>query len=178
MTAPDDHPASDAAEHAGLADLYARWSPLVYGFALRCVGDVTRAEEVTGRVFARAWASRGTADPLRRRSGWWVGLVRDDIAGTRTWSGGPEAPASRTDLDNSPLRESKTHMLAERLVVADGLSHLDTSSRRVLQMALDRDLTLGDVAERTGLRVEEVRSRAARSLLELRERLEAQADAH
>ncbi|MGI3779904.1 MAG: sigma factor-like helix-turn-helix DNA-binding protein [Janthinobacterium lividum] len=168
-TRPDDETA--------LADLYARWSVLVYSLALHSLGDVAQAEEVTRRVFTRA-ASRATTEPARTRSGWLVDLACQAVAEVRAEPGRPGAPSARKTMENSALRESKTDMLAERMVVADGMSHLDTSSRRVLQMALDRDLTLGEIAGRTGLRVEEVRSSATSSLMELRAQLEAQADAH
>jgi hypothetical protein len=51
-------------------------------------------------------------------------------------------------------------------------------SARVLDMALPQELWLDGFVERAGLRVEEVRCRAATGLLELRHRLEVRADAH
>lgn len=166
-----------AGETGALADLYARWSPLVYSLALRCLDDVTQAEEVTRLVFTRAWVSRERFDPSRAgMSHWLVDLACRSISDTRTGLAG--APPAGTKFEESGEHESKTTALAERFMVADGMSHLDTSSRRVLQMALDHDLTLGEIAGRTGLRVEEVRSRVAHGLMELRQQLEAQADAH
>jgi DNA-directed RNA polymerase specialized sigma24 family protein len=77
-----------------------------------------------------------------------------------------------------PETESKTDVVTEEWVVADEKSHLDTLSARVLRMALPHDLSLTELAERTGLRVEEDRSRVATGLMELRHRLEVRADAH
>ncbi|WP_344741800.1 sigma-70 family RNA polymerase sigma factor [Microlunatus spumicola] len=159
--------------------MYDRWSPLVYSLALRSVGDVARAERVTQRVFTRAWAARATYDPaLARFSDWLVDLTRDCIGGAGAVAGRADVVASPFDADDFGQGESKTGGLAERLVVADGMSHLDTLSQRVLRMALDHDLTLAEIAERTGLRVEEVRSQVAAGLMELRQRLEVQVDAH
>jgi RNA polymerase sigma factor (sigma-70 family) len=167
-----------AGDAGALAQVYARWSPLVYSLALRCLGDVTQAEEVTQRVFTRAWVSRESFDPAQAgMSHWLVDLARRSIAETRAGTGDRSPPPGGT-FEESADHESKTGALAERFMVADGLSHLDTSSRRVLRMALDHDLTLGEIAGRTGLRVEEVRSRVTHGLMELRQQLEAQADAH
>jgi RNA polymerase sigma factor (sigma-70 family) len=156
-----------AGDESALADAYARWSPLVYSLALRSLDDVAMAEEVTRRVFTQAWVRRETFDPARTRlSVWLVGLARVSIADVRA-----------TSTEESTQAESKTGALGEVLVVADEMSHLDTRSGRVLKLALDH-LTHAEIAERTGLRVEEVRSAIATSLMNLRQRLEVRADAH
>jgi RNA polymerase sigma factor (sigma-70 family) len=166
--------ASRAGDDLSLAELYSRWSPLVYSLALRSLDDVGDAERVTQQVFTQAWAAREAFDPVRTRfADWLVDLTCRRVAGARAAG----TPAEQTNLEESADRESKTGVLAERLMVADGMSHLDTSSRRVLEMALDHDLTLGEIAGRTGLRVEDVRSQVANGLIELRQQREEQADA-
>ena len=166
-TPRDDEAVVDAfraGDEVALAALYARWSPLVYSLALRSLGDVTKAEDVTQRVFTQAWVSREAFDPGRDRfSDWLVELAREGIA----------------TMDESAHPESKTGALAERLVFADTMAHLGALSQRLLQMALDQHLTFAQIAERTGLGVAEVRSAVASSLRELRQGLkEEQADAH
>lgn len=166
-------------DDAALADLYARWSPLVYSLALRSTDDVARAEEVTQRVFARAWQDREDADPDRTRfAARLVALARAELGGSAAVRQAPETPSATTPVEDSRQGESKTGVLAERLLVADGMSQLDTLSRRVLQMALDHDLTLAEIAEQTGLRADEVRSTITSCLTDLRHRLEGRADAH
>ena len=166
-----------AGDEMALADLYARWSPLVYSLSLRSLGDVTKAEEVTQRVFTRAWLTRETFDPTRARlAGWLVALTRDSLADPGPLPG-TGVPAGRKPVEESVERESKTGVLAEQLVVADAVSHLDTLSRGVLRMALEHHLTLAEIAGRTGLRVDQVRSRVASSLTTLRERVEVDTDA-
>ena len=185
MTAPQDDgsrvvEAFRAGDDAALADLYARWSPLVYSLALRSTGDVARAEQVTQRVFTRAWRSAGgrrpRPDALRRPAG------RPRPGRDRAAPGHVATPretlSAPTPVEDSPQSESKTGVLAERLLVADGMSQLDTLSQRVLQMALDHDLTLAEIAEQTGLRADEVRSTITSCLTDLRHRLEGRADAH
>lgn len=164
-------------DEGALDGLYARWSPVVYSLALRCLDDVGAAERVTQQVFTQAWEARATFDPARSAfSDWLVALACRRIADARA-EPGPRS-TSATNTKESAEDESKTGVLAERFLVADGMSRLDTSSRRVLLMALDHDLTLGEIAGRTGLRVEEVRSRVVTALTELRQQREAQADAH
>lgn len=168
-----------AGDDAALADLYARWSPLVYSLALRSTGDVARAEHVTQRVFTRAWEVREDADPDPTRFATrLVALALAELRGSEAPRKGPRTPSAPTPVEDSAPSESKTGVLAERLLVADGMSQLDTLSQRVLQMALDHDLTLAEIGERTGLRADEVRSTITSCLTDLRHRLEGRADAH
>jgi DNA-directed RNA polymerase specialized sigma24 family protein len=168
-----------SSDEAALADLYVRWAPLVYSLALQSLGGGAVAEEVTRGVFHRAWLARdapGSAQtPLDRL----VDLACEGIAQARGTSEPSTGPFLTTNSGNSPRDESKTSVLAERLVVADGVSHLSALSQQMLRMSLDQHLTLPEIAGRTGVPVEEVRSEVARSLIELRLRLkEEQADAH
>jgi len=168
-----------AGDEAALGDAYARWSPLVHSLALRSLDDVAQAEEVTRRVFTQAWVCRETFDPARTRMPvWLVGLARVSIADVRDTAGRRGERTAGTKIDGSAQPESKTGALAEVLVVADEMSRLDTRSGRVLKLALDPCLTHAEIAERAGLRVEEVRSAIATSLMNLRQRLEVRADAH
>ena len=183
MTAPQDDSrvveAFRAGDDAALADLYARWSPLVYSLALRSTGDVARAEQVTQRVFTRAWEVRGDVDPDPTRFATrLVALARTELRGSGSVRSAPQPLSAPTPVEDSAPSESKTGVLAERLLVADGMSQLDTLSQRVLQMALDHDLTLAEIAEQTGLPADEVRSTITSCLADLRHRLEGRADAH
>lgn len=167
----------DGAE--ALSQVYDRWSPLVYSLALRSLGDVARAEEVTKRVFTDVWTARGTFDPARSSfSAWLIDLTcaRIDDA-DRAARPASVASRGRESAEDSGERESRPVALAERLVLADGLSHLDAVPQRVLRMVLD-DLSPAEVAERTGLSVADVKSQIASSLIQLRQRWEVPTDAH
>ncbi len=167
-----------AGEPEALDTLYARWSPLVYSLALRCLDDVGTAEEVTRAVFAEVWESRHTVDPTRSEfSGWLVGLTRSSLAAAEAAPATGGADRSSDAVEQSPEVESKTDVLAERVVLAAEMSRLDAVPQRVLRMVLDDGLSHVEVAQRTGLPVEEVRRHIASSLIELRQRREVGADA-
>ena len=155
-------------DQGAVADLYARWSPFVYSLALRCLTDVGDAEEVTRRVFAEASVSRGMLDETSSRLGTRLsGLARRAIAEVR----------AERHPGQSVEDESKTAVLAERLLVAAEMARLDAVSQQLLGMALAERLSHAEIAERTGLPVEEVRRQIVSSLIELRRRTGVTPDA-
>lgn len=166
-----------AGDEAALAEIYDRWSPLVYSIALRALGTVPEAETVTEQVFTGAWTSRPTFDPARLRvSTWLIGLTRQEIAANsaraeRTHPPTQPSPVTETDGRTGPVD------VATRLVLADAVSHLDAVPRQVLRLALFDDLTHLQIAERLGLSSGTVRSHLRRSLERLRNRLEVQTGA-
>lgn len=179
----DDLAAVDEAFVAGdelaLAEIYARWSSLVYSVALRSLGNVTDAEEVTQRVFTGAWTSRHTFDPTRAKlPAWLIGITRDKIVDAHTARS--KQAQLRTQMITVTQRNDKIEPadLAERLMLADEMSRLAAVPQQVLRMALYDDLTHAQIAERVGLPAGTVKSHIRRSLLTLRERLEVLADAY
>jgi DNA-directed RNA polymerase specialized sigma24 family protein len=171
-----------AGDARALAEVYARWSPLVYTLALRSSGTVADAEEVTRRVFTMAWASRDTFDPDDGSlPAWLIGITRDQVAALDAV---PEQPARATAQGARPGRVPEADGLApqpglvDQLKVLDELSHLDPVPRQVLRLALYDRLTHSEIAERLGLPAGTVKSQLRRGLSELRQQLEVRADAH
>lgn len=179
----DDEPTVIEAFHAGnelaLAEIYARWSPLVYSIALGSLGNVADAEEATQEVFTEAWTSRQTFDSTRAGlSAWLIEITRNKIAEAQTARNKPAQP--RTQLTTMTQMDDKVAPadLAERLVLVDEVSCLDAVPQQVLRMALYDDLPHAQIAERLGLPPATVRGHLRRGLLKLRKRLEVQTDAH
>lgn len=167
-----------AGDQQALAELYARWSPLVYSVALGSLKDVSDAEAVTQRVFTGAWTSRQTFNPTRdQMSGWLIGLTLDKVTETQAEavktgrSGTPAARASDRRVQVEPAA------LAERLALVDEVSRWDPEPQQVVRMALLDDLTHAEIAERTGLPAGTVKGHIRRSLSDLRQRLEVSSDA-
>ena len=168
-----------AGDEGALAGIYRRWSSLIYSVALRALGDVTDAEDITQRVFAQAWASRKTFDSQRAElPAWLLEITRGELSAART-------ALSQQSLGRPPgttlTRESEEielSDLADRLVVADELAHLADVPHQVIRLALFEGLTATQIAERLQLPADQVRSHLNGSLRELREGLAVLHDAH
>lgn len=158
-----------------LEDVYRRWSSLIYTLALRSLGDVGDAEDVTQKTFVAAWTGRSSFDPSRARlSAWLVGIAKNKIADTH------EARARIRRLQEqlaatSTLSEWVTAGtdLADTLVVADEMARLEPDAQAVMRLAFFDDLTHNEIASRLGLPLGTVKSHIRRSLQRMRTGLEA-----
>jgi len=168
-----------AGDESALSRIYARWSPLIYSVALRSLGEVTEAEDVTQKVFVAAWTSRHNYKPERASlPAWLMGIARYkifDAHNSRT-----KESKIRNELAASPQVRLTTEPLdvAERLILADEIDRLDEVPRTVLRLAFYEDLTHAQIAERLKLPPGTVKSHIRRSLIKLKNRLEVMTDAY
>lgn len=163
-----------AGDEEALTWVYQRWSPLVYTLALRSLGDVGDAEDVTQKTFVAAWTGRKRFDPSRARlSTWLVGIAKNKIADThearariRRLHDQLAATADANDWVSEPVD------LAETYVVADEIAQLEPDAQRVMRLAFYDDLTHTEISQRLGLPLGTVKSHIRRSLQRMRSRLE------
>ena len=166
-----------AGDERALATMYERWGRLVYGMAMRSLGNLADAEDVTQRVFVAAWLGRAGFDPDRARlSAWLVGITKNSIADAHE-------RRARDRRDREALIQSLDRELtdwpddlAERLVVADALADLPETPRRIMRLAFYDRLTHSQIADRLDLPLGTVKSHIRRSLDRLRSRLEVSED--
>ncbi|GAA2733950.1 sigma-70 family RNA polymerase sigma factor [Pedococcus aerophilus] len=157
-----------------LAEVYARWSALVYTVALRALDDAHDAEDVTQQVFVSAWGSRHTLRPREGAlPGWLIGITRHRIADVRTQryrrARNVAAVAALAPEVGSPPTEAD---IAQRLLVAHEVDRLGEPRASVLRMAFIEDLPQEEIARRLDLPLGTVKSHVRRGLVQLRNRLE------
>jgi RNA polymerase sigma-70 factor (ECF subfamily) len=161
-------------DERALEALYRRWSPVVFTFALRSLGDRADAEDVTQKTFVSAWTSRQSYDPAKARlSTWLVTIARRRIADmheSRTRIRAIQAQLERTTRPDDLVGEPPD--LAESILVADELHRLEPTARRVVEMAFFDDLTHEEISRRLDMPLGTVKSHIRRSLTRMRDRLE------
>ncbi|QKJ20564.1 RNA polymerase sigma factor [Microbacterium hominis] len=176
----DEGPDAELAERfrrgdeRALAELYRRWSPVVFTLALRSLGDRGDAEDVTQRTFVSAWTSRASFDARKAKlSTWLMVIARRRIADAheaRARVRAVEEEVLRTTRPDDLVREPPD--LADTLLVANEIEQLEPDAQTVVRMAFFDDLTHVEISERLDMPLGTVKSHIRRSLTRMRDRLE------
>lgn len=163
-----------AGDEAALAEVYRRWSPVVYTLALRSLGDRGDAEDVTQRTFVSAWTSRASYVADRARlSTWLVAIARRRIADThesRARVRAIQAELERLTDPDALIRHAPD--LSDTLLVANELNQLEPDAQAVMRLAFFDDLTHDEISRRLSMPLGTVKSHIRRSLVRMRNRLE------
>jgi RNA polymerase sigma factor (sigma-70 family) len=161
-------------DESALAEVYRRWSPVVYTLALRSLGDRGDAEDVTQRTFVSAWTSRASYDTGRARlSTWLVAIARRRIADTH--ESRTRIRAIQKELERIAEPDALVHEppdLSDTLLLANELNQLEPDARTVMRLAFFDDLTHDEISRRLSMPLGTVKSHIRRSLIRMRDRLE------
>lgn len=159
----------DADAFEALYDAYHR---LVYGLAMRMLGDVASAEDLTQTVFLKIWNS-----PDGFRSGnfpaWVIRVTRNralDVLRSRASHPQAELPESLPETESV---EEKTfaRMDAERVRAA--LESLPRDQREPIELGFFGGFTHEEIARRSGIPLGTIKTRIRSGLRHLRAQLDS-----
>jgi RNA polymerase sigma-70 factor (ECF subfamily) len=151
--------------------LYDRYHRLVYGVAMRVLGDPVGAEDVTQAVFLKIWST-----PALFHEGnfgaWIARIARNrafDVARSRArqeTGSVPESLPAADALEDTAL----AHLDGER--VRQALTQLPPEQREPIELGFFGGITQDQIARRTGLPLGTVKTRIRTGLRRLRNLLE------
>jgi RNA polymerase sigma-70 factor, ECF subfamily len=155
-------------DETAMADMYDRYSGIVYGVALRVLGDTGAAEDVLQEVFLQLWRNPQAFDANRGKLSSWLAV----IARNRAIDHLRKRPLE-SDIEDLPLSTgvSLENEAAQRLAVEKirgVLSRLPQEQRRALEMAFFEGMTHTEIASKTGDPLGTIKTRIRAGLLALR----------
>lgn len=184
-----------AGDERSLMAVYDRHADVLFGIAVRFLGDREAAAEIVQEVFMALWQRATRFDPeAGTLLGWLIGITRfRSLDRLRSESRRPRlarpgrvtldpwgepshdeprawASGARTAVDmGDPALELDRRWT--RAVVQGALSEMTEQDRRVLLLAYDDGLSQSEIATRLGWPLGTVKSRTRRAMALLRERL-------
>lgn len=157
-----------AGDQSAMADLYDRYSGVVYGVALRVLANATAAEDVVQEVFLQLWRNPQSFNAERGRLAPWLAV----IARNRAIDHLRKRPAE-DDIDELPISTGVDLEgdAAQKLAidkVRGVLSALPQDQRKALEMAFFEGMTHTEIAGKTGEPLGTIKTRIRTGLLALR----------
>ncbi len=157
-----------AGDENAMAHLYDRYSGIVYGVALRVLGNTSAAEDVLQEVFLQLWRNPQAFDADRGKLAPWLAV----IARNRAIDLLRKRPLE-DDIDELPISTGVNleDEASQRLAISKVrgvLGQLPVDQRRLLEMAFFEGLTHTEIASKTGEPLGTVKTRIRCGLLALR----------
>jgi len=155
-------------DQAAMAGLYDRYSGIVYGVALRVLGNTSAAEDLVQEVFLQLWRNPQAFDADRGKLAPWLAV----IARNRAIDLLRKRPME-DDIDELPISTGVNleDEASQRLAIGKVrgvLGQLPADQRRLLEMAFFEGLTHTEIASKTGEPLGTVKTRIRSGLLALR----------
>ncbi len=172
-----------AGDSRALDTLYNRYARVVYGVALRILGEAELAEDVVQETFWRVWRRAGTFQSGRGKVAAWIfgiahNLSVDELRRQRS------RPRSVYDTDETPVlrdrEDSRMDVVADALenergrLIGAALQNISADQREAIELAYFGGLSQSEIAQRLQSPIGTIKTRIRLGLRKLRDLLLAQ----
>jgi RNA polymerase sigma-70 factor (ECF subfamily) len=151
---------------------------MVFGLALRILGESPSAEEILFEVYLQVWRTAGNFDPNRGKvTSWLVSMTRSraiDALRARQARGSKVAQSldEASDLqDRRSGPEGHSIQKSREQVIRKFLQELPADQRKAIELAYFSGLTHGEIAAHTGMPLGTIKTRIRSGMVRLRELL-------
>jgi RNA polymerase sigma-70 factor (ECF subfamily) len=157
-----------AGDQSAVAQLYDRYSSVVYAVALRVLGDTGAAEDVLQEVFLQLWRNPAAFDAARGTLGSWLAVIARHRAIDFLRKRKPETDLEDVIVSVSPdlAREADRSRAAEK--VRGVIGAMPPPQRGALEMAYFEGLSHSEIAGKTGEPLGTIKTRIRTGLMTLR----------
>ena len=156
---------------AAMAQLYDRYSSLVYAVALRVLADTVAAEDVLQDVFMQLWRNPGLFDASRGSLGAWLAVISRHRAIDQLRKRRPQTDLEEVVISVEAGLDDAVERAGFLQRVRGVLAGLPAEQRSALEMAFFEGLTHSEIARQTGLPLGTIKTRIRSALAALRQAL-------
>jgi RNA polymerase sigma-70 factor (ECF subfamily) len=156
-----------AGDRQSLAQFYDEISSVVYGLALRILGDPGTAADVTLEIFQEAWTSPATVEAASSILGWLTIATR-----RRAIAHAGKTPKNEKRADTVTTMPLPDSVLGhERSLVTRALALLEPAQREAIELAFFSGMKDVELAQALGISPQLVRNRISSGMRKLNEAL-------
>ena len=162
-----------AGDQEAMAELYDRYSSIVYAVAMRVLGDTAAAEDVLQDIFMQLWRNPGAFDASRGGLAPWLAVIARNRA-----VDGLRKRRRQDDIEDVTLSVAPDLALqADRSRVSEKirsvLKDMPVPQRSALEMAYFEGYSHSEIAQKTGEPLGTIKTRIRAGLMLLRKAVEA-----
>ena len=155
-----------------MAQLYARYSSVVYAVALRVLGDTAAAEDVLQEIFIQLWRNPGAFDSGRGNLAPWLVVITRNRAVDSLRKRRPQTEISEITVSVEPDLAGDADRGRAIEKVRAALQDMSAAQRSSLEMAYFEGYSHSEIAEKTGEPLGTVKTRIRNGLMLLRKAVE------
>jgi RNA polymerase sigma-70 factor, ECF subfamily len=155
-------------DQGAMAELYDRYSSVVYAVALRVLADTMAAEDVLQEVFLQLWRNPSVFDAARGSLGAWLAVIARNRAIDVLRRRKPETDIEDIVVSVAPdlANEADRSRAAEK--VRSVLGAMPSAQQSALEMAYFQGLSHTEIASKTGEPLGTIKTRIRAGLTMLR----------
>ena len=161
-----------ARNQEAMAQLYERYSPVVYAVALRVWGEAAAAEDVVQEIFMQLWRNPASFDASRGNLAPWLAVIARNRALDILRKRRPQSEISETVLSV----EVDLAAGADRKRVVENvratMQQMPAPQRSALEMAYFEGYSHSEISQKTGEPLGTIKTRIRTGLMMLRRALE------
>ncbi|MFZ1134048.1 MAG: sigma-70 family RNA polymerase sigma factor [Candidatus Korobacteraceae bacterium] len=159
-----------AGDQQALAELYDRYSHVVYGVALRILQDTGAAEDILQDIFLQLWRRPDAFDSSRGSLAAWLAVIARHRSIDRLRRRRPETDIEECVIAGGvdPRDETERTLVIEKVRVV--MNEMSSDQRTAMEMAFFQGLTHTEIAEKTGEPLGTIKTRIRSGLQMLRTR--------
>jgi RNA polymerase sigma-70 factor, ECF subfamily len=158
-------------DEQAMAQLYDRYSSIVYSVALRVLGDTGGAEDVVQDVFMQLWRNPAAFDSSRGSLPAWLAVIARNRAIDAIRKRHPEDDIAETIVSVEPDLVGEAERARAIDKVRGTLGAMPAPQRDALELAFFEGLTHSEIAAKTGEPLGTIKTRIRAGLLAMRKAL-------